>query len=71
MLNLLPCNKAAKLSEITLTRGEPRGSPGRGTPGKIGFSAPRSPGKIFKNPRGKSNKKLAKIDSFYQQNVIF
>ena len=54
-----------------IIRGEPRGSPGRGTPGKIEFSAPRSPGKILKNPRGKSNNKLAKIDSFYQKNVIF
>ena len=53
------------------TSGEPRGSPGWGTPGKIEFSAPRSPGKILKNPRGKSNNKLAKIDSFYQKNVIF
>ena len=56
---------------FTVIRGEPRGSPGRGTPGKIEFSAPRSPGKILKNPRGKSNNKLAEIDRFYQQNVIF
>ena len=65
LLNVMPI-------PISVTyRGEPRGSPGRGTPGKIEFSAPRSPGKILKNPRGKSNNKLAKIDSFYQKNVIF
>ena len=64
-------NQSAELVKMVLSSGEPRGSPGWGTPGKIEFSAPRSPGKILKNPRGKSNNKLAKIDSFYQKNVIF
>ena len=54
-----------------MNSGEPRGSPGRGTPGKIEFLAPRSPGKNLKNPRGKSDKKLTKIDSFLRQNVTF